>query len=239
MAPSPITPKVGSPRVPRNVNDTDYSTSQPGDVEHNVADYAASPGQETSPNDLPFRTVEWGRDNGDTPSTRPRLASPFEEARRRTSIHASRPTYTRTSPQSTSPRFMSPTTPIPSYIRSPSTPTRVKCRSASFAGTATPSTKIKEEEDEDNDLPNSSTPPLTGRRGSAPSEGQSRHASRDYKLWRKKRKEQKMRLRVDAVQYEAEQAALFSAAHRQRQNPPAPVAENGDIFIKKEHRDGE
>ncbi|KAL8915345.1 MAG: hypothetical protein Q9171_000215 [Xanthocarpia ochracea] len=218
MAPKPIA-----------TNDTDHSTSQPGHVNHTVADYAASPGHEALTSDLPFRTVEWGRDIGSTLSSAgPRLASPFEEARRRTSVYA---------PGWTSPSIR---TPMPSYIRSPSGPTQVKCRSASFAGAASPSTRMKEEEDEDNDLPNSSTPPLKGRRGSAPSEGQSRRTSRDkVKSWKKKREEQKMRLKVDAVQYEAEQAALFSAAHRQRQKPLAPVTKNGDMFIKKEHRNGE
>ncbi|KAL8926818.1 MAG: hypothetical protein Q9172_001634 [Xanthocarpia lactea] len=229
MAPLPIATKVGSPRVPCNVNDNDHSASQPEEVNHTVADHTPSLGHEALTSDLPFRTVEWGRDNGGTSSSAsPRLASPFEESHRRTSVYA---------PGRTSPSI---TTPLPSYVRSPSTPTQVKCRSASFAGTSTPSTKIKEEEDEGTDLPNWSTPPLTGRRGSAPSEGQSRRISRDkVKSWKKKREEQKMRLKVDAEQYEAEQAALFSAARRQRQDPLAPVTENGSMFIKREHRDEE
>ncbi|KAI4268976.1 MAG: hypothetical protein L6R38_007649 [Xanthoria sp. 2 TBL-2021] len=238
MALSPTTHNVRSVQVCRKINDTEQLDSSSRFVHHTVAEYAAYPGHGTSTSDLPFRTIEWGQGNGVTSSsTTARLISPFEEYYRRSPAYAPTPICPTTDPYSATPRFIAPFTAsaLPSCVRSPAAPTHAKRRSEScFSDVAPPSIKVKKEEDEDIAKPIPSPPLLTERRASAANERHHRRNSQHFESWRKKRKDQKMRLQLDAVRYEAEQEALFNA-HRERHGPASPMAGNGEKAIKQEH----
>ena len=224
----------------RSIDDTEQLHSNPRFVHHAPIDYTRDAGNEVPTSDLPFRTTGWGR--GDVPPlslTTARLASPFEGFDHYTAAYAPTPTYTTTNPYAATPRFIPPfsVAEIPSYVRSPSAPTYVKRRAEScFNDLASPSIKIKKDEDEKEDEAKSilSPPLLSGRRGSAPNERQSRRSSQHFESWRKKRKDQKMRLKLDAVRYEAEQEALFNA-HRLGHDASTRMPGEGEVAIKQEY----
>ncbi|KAL8751602.1 MAG: hypothetical protein Q9199_006301 [Rusavskia elegans] len=239
MALSPTTHNVRPVQVCRKINDTEQLDSSSRFIHHTVADCAAYPGHGASSSDLKFRNIEWGQGNGVTSSsTTARLSSAFEEYYRRSPAYAPTPTCTTTDPYSATPRFIAPFTAsaLPSYVRSPAAPTHAKRRSEScFSDVAPPSIKIKKEE-EDEDVAKSipSPPPLTDRRASAANERHHRRNSQHFESWRKKRKDQKMRLQLDAVRYEAEQEALFNA-HREGHGLSSRMPGDGEKAIKQEY----
>ncbi|KAL8880706.1 MAG: hypothetical protein Q9198_001935 [Flavoplaca austrocitrina] len=240
MALSPTSPNVRSTKAFRGIDDTEQLHSNPRFVHHGPIDYTRDAGNEVSTSDLPFRTIGWGR--GDVPPlslTTARLASPFEGFDHYAPAYAPTPTYTTTNPYAATPRFVPPfsVAAIPSYVRSPSAPTYVKRRAEScFDDLASPSIKIKKDEygKEDEAKSKLSPSPLTDRRRSAPNERQTRRSSQHFESWRKKRKDQKMRLKLDAIRYEAEQEALFSA-HRLGHGATTRMPGEGEVAIKQEY----
>ncbi|KAI4266657.1 MAG: hypothetical protein LQ337_008713 [Flavoplaca oasis] len=235
MALSPTSPNVRSMMAIRSIDDTEQLHFNP----NAPIDYTRQSRNETSTSDLPFRIIQWGR--GDVPPSSlstARLTSPYERLYQYTPAYAPTWAYTTISQDAANPRYIPPftATAIPSYVRSPSTPTYIKRRAEScFDDLASPSIKIRKDEDEEGDVePTLSPPLLTGRRGSAPNERHSRRSSQHFESWRKKRKDQKMRLKLDAVRYEAEQEALFSA-HRRRHSPATRMPGDGEVAIKQEY----
>ncbi|KAL8880234.1 MAG: hypothetical protein Q9192_008061 [Flavoplaca navasiana] len=240
MALSPTSPNVRSMKAFRSIVDTEELSSNPRSVHHAPIGYTRESRNETSTSDLPFRIIGWGRGNVPPLSlSTARLASPFEGFYQYTPAYAPTSTDITTSPYVATPRFIPPfsVAAIPSYVRSPSAPTYMKRRAEScFDDLASPSIKIRKDEDEKEDAakPMLSPPPLTDRRGSAPNERHNRRSSQNFESWRKKRKDQKMRLKLDAARYEAEQEALFSA-HRLRHGSGTPMPGDGGVAIKQEH----
>ncbi|KAL8849246.1 MAG: hypothetical protein Q9221_005776 [Calogaya cf. arnoldii] len=239
MALSPTSPNIRSANVGRNIDNTGQVNSSSRFVYSAVEDYAVYPGHAASSSDLPFRTIDWGQGHGVISSSHTaRVALPFEEYHQRTPAYAPTATYTSTSPYSATPRFIPPFTAsaVPSYVCSLSAPTHAKRRSDSgFSDMAPPSIKIKSEDGE-NVKTVVSPLPLTGRRRSSANKQQCQRNVQQFESWRKKRKEQKMRLEFDAARYEAEQEALFSA-HRGGHGLVSAIADEGEIAIKQE-RDG-
>ncbi|KAI4234167.1 MAG: hypothetical protein LQ349_003954 [Xanthoria aureola] len=229
---SPTSHKVGSARACRKAIDNEQLASGSRLVNHTGADHATYPEQEASTSlhdgDLPFRTIEWGGGNGVAPSSNTaRLTSLFEDHLERSPAYA--PTGTTTDLDAATPRFMPPFTAsaLPSYVRSASAPTKGKRRSESCLGdVAPPGSKIKKEQDP-------SPPPQPERRASAANEGHHRASSQQFESWRKKRKEQKIRLRREASRYAAEQESLFKA-HRAGHDAGSPTAGDGEKAVKPE-----
>ncbi|KAL9023427.1 MAG: hypothetical protein Q9180_008241, partial [Flavoplaca navasiana] len=189
MALSPTSPNVRSMKAFRNIDDAEQLSSNPRSVHHAPIGYTRKSRDEASTSDLPFRTIGWGR--GDVPPLSlgtARLASPFEGLYQYTPAYAPTSTYTTTNPYAATPRFIPPfsVAAIPSYVRSPSAPTYIKRRAEScFDDLASPSIKIKKDEDEEQDdaKPILSPPPLTDRRGSAPNERHNRRSSQHFESW--------------------------------------------------------
>ncbi|KAL8994565.1 MAG: hypothetical protein Q9169_005507 [Polycauliona sp. 2 TL-2023] len=213
--------------------------------QHSEGDYTANTRHGGSISDLPFRTIEWGHhDIGPySSSTATRPFSPFQGRYEHRPIYAPTPLYTPTDPYSSTPRYIPPftTAAIPSYVLSPSAPSNVKRRSKSCCfddddGPPTARTKvdIDEEEDEKGKILSSiGRGSVDDRRASAPGERHLRRSS-DFESWRKRRKDQKRRLELDAVKYEAEQEALFSAS-RGVYGPTTPMpGDEGETAVKRE-----
>ena len=229
---SPSSHKPGSAQVCRKAIDNEQLASSLRLVNHTGVDHATYPEQEASASlhdgDLPFRTIKWGDGNGVASSSNTaRLTSPFEDPLERSPAYA--PTGTTTDLVAATPRFIPPFTAsaLPSCVRSASARTKGKRRSESCLGeVAPPGSKIKKEEDP-------SPAPETERRASAANEGHHRASSEQFESWRKKRKEQKIRLRREASRYAAEQESLFEA-HRAGHDAGSPMAGDGEKAVKPE-----
>lgn len=233
---SPSSHKPRSAQICRKTIDNEQLASSLRMVNHTGADHATYPEQEASTSlhdgDLPFRTIEWGDAIAVAPSSNmARLASPFEDPLERGPAYA--PTGTTTDLVAATPRFIPPFTAsaLPSYVRSASAPTKGKRRLESCLGdVAPPGSKIKKEEDP-------SPPPQTERRASAANEVHHRASSQQFESWRKKRKEQKIRLRREASRYAAEQESLFKA-HRAGHDAGSSMAGDGEKAVKPEPGEG-
>ncbi|KAL8661626.1 MAG: hypothetical protein Q9168_008367 [Polycauliona sp. 1 TL-2023] len=243
----------------RNIDNTEPLDSSSRFVHHSAASHTGGPRHEArSTSDLPFRAVEWGRsDNDDEGYLATRLTSQPPRRYEHRPIYAPTPLSTKsTNHHSSTPRYIPPfsASKIPSYVRSPSAPSYVKRRSESRCSdddedVASPSHRIKTENCEggarEKAIMSPPPPPrLLDARASTPSERQS-HRSEKYALWRKKMKEQKMRLRLDAERYIAEQEELFRASRGEFGGVmPMPVfgceeVEEGVAVKQEKGEDGE
>ncbi|KAL8788351.1 MAG: hypothetical protein Q9213_001748 [Squamulea squamosa] len=218
---SPTSLNVMPVNLSRGINEAGHHTSTSRSIHNNVAGYVTYPGHGPSISDLPFRTIEWGKPDGGTAIT---------------SAYAPTAPYATSSSYLTTPRFIVPSTAahVPAYVRSVSAPARTKRRSASCASILPSTVKVKTQRAEavDDNKPCSVTPAFTERRASAPSE-RLRRRSEHFQSWKQKRKDQKLRLKLDGARYGAEQEALFSA-HRERLDPFSPRPDVGQATIKEE-----
>ncbi|KAL8770170.1 MAG: hypothetical protein Q9209_004012 [Squamulea sp. 1 TL-2023] len=219
IALSPTSPNVVPVNTSRSINQEERPVSTSSSIHNNVADYVACPGHDPSISDLPFRTIKWGKHNESTALT---------SAYAPTASHATSNSHLAT------PRFIVPSTAtkVPSYVRPASAPAQTKRRTASFPSVLLPIAKVKTQRAQDDNTTSSATPPLTDRRASYPSE-RLRRRSENFQSWKQKRKDQKLRLKLDGARYGAEQEALFSA-HRERQDLVSPRPDVEQMTIKEE-----